>query len=272
MDAKSLVAISLIACSFPASPKSEAQPMKSRLEITPFVTPYSFTWKEFDDNGSEALHESGLLVSGGVTTRYSFVKDLQWYGVLGIEIYNGTVDYNGFVFDQQGNRTPYSSQTGYFGYELSASSGYDVALSGTFTLSPSVGLGVEGWKRSLDNGGPTGYDEHYTVFLAQIALGGSYQVQERVDIFSSVMLKFPLSISESVDLSRTGAGPSDLSFTPGSNPRYFVSAGGLIYGASAQLFYESWTLGKSPEDRGFLQPQSSRTHFGVRLGYTFTLL
>ncbi|HUI63698.1 MAG TPA: hypothetical protein VL126_02565 [Bacteroidota bacterium] len=272
MDTKSLLAFTLLACSLPNSPGSIAQSMKSRLEITPFITPLSYSWKEFDDNGMEALHESGLIVSGGASARYRFMEDLRWFGAVSGEYYSGTVDYNGFVFDEQGNRTPYSTKTGYTGFELTASSGYEVAFAGGFSLSPSVGLALEKWKRSLDNGGPSGYDELYTVSLAQIALDASYRIQPRIEIFSNLSLKFPLSITESVDLSRTGAGPSDLTFTPGSNPRYFVSAGTWIYGASAEFFYEGWTLDKSPEDRGYLQPQSSRAHLGVRVGYTFTVL
>jgi len=272
MDRKSLLAFTLIACSLPTSPSSVAQTLRSRLEITPFVAPLSYSWKEFDDNGMEAIHESGLVVSGGASARYRFTEERRWYGSISGEYYNGTVDYNGFVFDQQGYRTPYSTKTGYTGFELTASTGYEVAFADGFSFAPSAGFGLEKWKRSLDNGGPSGYDELYTVPLAQIAFGASYRIEQRIEIFSNLSLKIPLLITESVDLSRTGAGPSNLKFTPGSNPRYFVSAGTWIYGASAEFFYDSWTLSKSPEDRGFLQPQSSRTHLGVRLGYTFAVL
>jgi len=87
------------------------------------------------------------------------------------------------------------------------------------------------------------------------------------------MLKFPFSISETIDrFPRVQSQKFNVNISPGSNPRFAVQVGGSVYRVFAVFDFETWTLSKSPESQGLHQPESTRAHFGIKLGYTIGLM
>jgi hypothetical protein len=245
------------------------QAITRRFQVTPYLNFNGFSWKEYDDRGDEALQESGMLFSIGAIPRFAFTKDLRFYADADLRFYFTSVGYEGYLQDEFGNTTPFNTDTGYLGFEIAVSSGYNLPVSKSFELTPIGGLGVEHWSRDIGQGKvKQGYVENYTVFLFNVGARGAYLVNRNIQLSTSIFIRLPLSISESVDLSSTGVGPSDISLSPGTNPRFIIQAGSSVYDFLAELFFETWTLSKSPVDRGFHQPESTRKGFGLRIGYT----
>lgn len=250
-----------------------AQPFRPTFEITPYGGLHGYGWKEFDANGQQALKESGPRYQFGVLSRVSFLRDRQLFVDADLRYTTGLVDYDGFLMDQLGNRTPYTTKTGYSGFEATASTGYAFKLASDAYLAPLAGFGFEFWNRDLDNGGPQGYDEKYTVVLATVGTEFVYLVSPSYRMFSMVGMRLPLSISESINLAARGqGGPADINLSPGINPRFIVQAGGTVYSVHVSFFFETWTLSASPADKGFHQPESTRTYFGLNIGYTIGVM
>ncbi len=246
-----------------------AQNLNRPFQITPFSESRFFGWKEFDADGSQALSESGALFGFGVEPRVAFGDAKRWFIKGDFEYYFGTVDYSGFLQNQLGQRTPFNTTVGYAGFELVASTGYVFSLSSDFELVPTAGFGFEHWSRELDKGGQFGYTEIYNVPLLEAGIEGAVVLNRNIQLIPWFSVRMPVSISESIDLSQSGLqGPSDLSLSPGISPRIRFGANASIYRVLVSLSYETWTLGRSPEDRGFLQPESTRSLLALKMGYT----
>ncbi|MBL1213426.1 MAG: hypothetical protein HND52_08715 [Ignavibacteriae bacterium] len=250
-----------------------AQRSKSQFSISPFIKLNSYGWSEFGDSGNELLSESGFIFSFGSSADYYFTKKKNLFINSELHIYLGKVDYDGFLFDPQtGQQQPYKNKTGYFGLELSANTGMKIKTSKTFYFTPIGGLGIEFWTRDLDDGGQYGYDEDYTAILFNLGLRGDYSAAKNLILFSMIMLKVPISLSEYVDASSRGlAAPVDVNLNPGKSPRIHIEVGTKVSGAVFTAFFETWTLHKSPPDKTFHQPESTRTWFGVKAAYEFWL-
>ena len=262
-----VVFMSFLICSITES--LHAQNFGTQFQITPYSEFKIYNWKEFQDNGSLFLEESGLLFQEGFTGRISFLKAKNLYVEPDLKFFFGKVDYDGSLQTQGGGLQPYKSKTAYFGLIFNANAGYIITLSKNFQIAPVAGLGIEYYNRDLDDGGQYGYDEKYTIFKFRIGGNGTYLLNKNIQIFSGLYLKIPISISESIDLASRGqGGPSDISLSPGKNPIFYIEAGTSIYRAFFKIYFESWTLSKSEPDRGYLQPESVRKLFGIVLGYT----
>lgn len=240
--------------------------VSSTFEIKPRVDFRFFSWKEFDANNVEHLSEDGLLFAIGVDPRVAFGPAKRFFVESPTRLYFGKVGYDGYV-----GAVPYKSKTGYFGFELLPSAGYVFSLGRRFQLSPTAGVGFEQWNRDLDDGGQLGYDEKYTVLLVHAGLRGTYLLNRDISFHSKLGLKVPVSISESVGLGMRGRGqPVNVNLSPGISPAVLVEGGTTIHGFDLSLYYEGWTLAKSAVDRGYLQPESTRKIFGIRLGHAFS--
>jgi hypothetical protein len=250
-----------------------AQSLQHRLDVTPYFDLKGYSWKEFSDKGSEDLKESGLLLSLGAIPRFAFTRDLRFFAQGDFQFYFGNVNYDGYVQDNLGNREPFTTEVGYFGFEIAVSSGYSFPISRIFELAPRGGFGIEYWNRDIGRGKvKVGYIEKYWVALGDLALEGRYTLNRDIRLFASLSMRIPLTISESVDLSvASPAYPSDISLSPGINPRFGFQLGGTFHNVFAELYFITWTLSRSGEDRGFLQPESTRKNYGMRVGYTFDI-
>jgi hypothetical protein len=270
MKTKYAIALFVLACTV-----GEAQNLGSAFQITPYFNLHGYTWKEFDDNGAEALKESGPKFAFGVVPRYSFLQKKNLFVEMDMQFTFGSVDYQGFKFDlQTGQRTAFTTTTGYTNFELATNAGYIIELSRTFHLTPIAGFGYEVWNREIAIGDASGYDELYSVLHGNIGGTGTYVASSSFQFFFGFMLKIPFSISETIDkFPRGQPQQTNLSISPGVNPRFAFHIGGSVYRVFAMIDFETWTLSRSPDLQGGLhQPESTRMHFGIKLGYTIGVI
>lgn len=245
-----------------------AQHMNKIFELTPFSEARFYGWKEFGADGSELLSESGTQFGIGVKPKLAFGATKRWFVKGDLALYFGTVDYRGHLFDRLGNLTPFNTTVGYFGFESVSSVGHAIPLSPNAELSHTVGFGVEHWSREIDKGGTHGYTEIYTVPLVDLNIEGTFFLGTNAQLTPWVGMRIPLSISESIDLSKTQlGGPADLSLSPGVSPRYRFGADGSFYRFLVSFSFEAWTLNTSPVDRGYHQPESTRKVLMLKIGY-----
>jgi hypothetical protein len=251
-----------------------AQNLRETFQITPYFNLHGYVWKEFEDSGTEALKESGPRYSFGALSRYSFLQKKNLFVEIDAQYTLGTVDYEGFTFDlQTGQRNPYTTQTAYWNLDAAVNVGYILAVGNTFQLTPLAGFGYEIWNRDISNGGPIGYDELYSVLLGRVGVSGTYLPNNYFQIFGGFILAIPFSISETIDrLPRVQSQKFNINLNPGINPRFAFHVGGSVYRVFAVFDFETWTLSKSPESQGLHQPESTRTHFGIKLGYTIGVI
>jgi len=248
-------------------PRAEAD-VNPTFEITPSVDWRYFNWKEFSATGAEQLTESGSLLVFGIDPKIAFGPKKRFFVETPANVYLGKVDYDGALQ----NGTPFTSKTGYFGLELAPTAGYVFSLGPRFRLTPTVGLGFEFWNRDIGDGDMHGYVEKYAVYTIRTGLRGNYRLNRDVGFHSKMEVKVPASISESVALGQRGQGPRvDVSLSPGSSPAILLEGGSTIYGVDVALYFETWTLTKSELDQGYLQPESTRKLFGIRVGHSFDL-
>ena len=258
-----------VSASSKVNPREAGADVNPTFELTPRVDWRYFTWTELAPNGATALTESGSLLVLGLDPRIAFGPRKRFFVEADTSFYLGTVDYDG----AQQNGVPVKSKTGYFGLELAPTAGYVFSLGPRFQLTPMAGLGFEYWNRDVGDGDVRGYDEKYTVYRIQTGLRGTYLLNRDFRFYSTLQLKIPVSISESVRVGARGVGPAvDVSLSPGISPAILVEGGTNIRGiVNVALYFETWTLTKSNLDKGFLQPDSTRKLFGIRVGHSFSL-
>lgn len=249
---------------------SFAQNLGGTFHVTPYFTLQGFKWEEFDNKGRSALKETGPLYAFGVVSRFSLPTARSVFAELDLQYAMGVVDYDGFIVTTQGVRSPYRTSTGYAHFEGTLSIGYTFRLFGAVELAPVAGFGIEFWNRDLDNGGPNGYDEQYSVSVGDVGVNVAYIHSKNFQVFSGVQLGFPLSLSEVVDLSTRGRSQLPiLNLNPGINPRVLLHAGASISRVLIDVYVETWNLSESDISNGYYQPYSTRTRYGVKVGFAF---
>lgn len=228
----------------------------------------SFTWKEFDADGSRLLKESGPLVGVGFT----YWREDEQHVTLRptAEIFGGQVNYDG----QTQAGVPVSTTVNYFGFKLEGDIGRRFRPSQGLSLEPFGGLGYRTWLRNIRNGtaadgSPTaGYREDWKTFYARLGLRGGKEFSEASRLFVEAGMKLPLYNENTAYLSDVGAGP-DLTFNPGKMVSYFAEAGVKINRLKGSLFYDGLRFSRSAVVQGWLQPKSTMDIYGIKLGYTF---
>jgi len=257
-----------VSASAKVDPAEASADVNPTFELTPRVDWRFFNWTEFGPTGAQNLSESGSLFVFGLDPRFAFGPKKRFFVEADTSVYLGKVDYDG----AQLNGVPVKSKTGYFGFDLAPTAGYVFSLGSRFQLTPMAGFGFEYWNRDVGDGDVRGYDEKYTVYRIQTGVRGTYLLNRNVRFYSTLQLKVPLAISESVRVGARGVGqPVDISVSPGISPAILVEGGSTIYGFNVALYFETWTLTKSNQDKGMLQPDSTRKLFGLRVGHSFSL-
>src|SRR5262249_59920814 len=99
----------------------------------------------------------------------------------------------------------------------------------------------------------------------------TYLLNRDIRFHSTLQLKVPVLISESVLFGARQGRPVDVSLSPGVSPALQIEGGSTIHGFELALYFETWTLGTSNVEKGLHQPESTRKIFGIRLGHSFTL-
>lgn len=248
-----------------------AQSFRETFYITPYVIFQRFKWEEFDSYGQSALQETGPLFSFGLLSRFSIPRHKSLFSELDLRYSFGIVNYDGYIVDQQGVRSPYQTRTSYSHSEGTVRIGYSFSFFNTFELAPAIGYCMEYWDRDLDAGGRNGYNESYSVSVAEVGMRIAYHFSSNLQVFAAGHYGFPLSLSETVDFQSRGHQLPALNLLPGIEPRYQIQAGASYLRVLAMLYIETWNLLQSDIDRGFYQPHSTRTHWGLKLGYSISV-
>ncbi len=218
-------------------------------QVTPTVMLQDFRWEERSDKGETLLLETGPLYTFGVTPRLLFQQGRGLHIELSLSYSAGAVNYYGFLQTNSGGRIQYTTQSGYRHFEGLINAGYTFVLLGAFRVTPVGGFGIELWNRDLGFGAAVGYDEVYSVTLVSAGLHTEVTLIDGFRVFSVFHVRYPLDLTESVDLSSRGqGGPTHLNLFPGITP---ASCSGAAYtprdSSSASLLNSGLSL--SPKHR-----------------------
>lgn len=246
-------------------------PQDNRLvEITPNVGLKYFYWGEYNIYDVQDLEEYGFVYSANISAKTRFSKSFDLYIFTDVGFYYGIISYNGYLQSSNGTTESYKNETEYSGLEFVVNLGYDIYLGKYFTLSPEFGLGYEYWDRDIDNGGKYGYDELWDLFYLYFGPNFTIRLSQSSKVFLKILGKYPLLISENVDLASRGqGGPENINLEPGSNIGLHLELGADIYGAQISICLDYLLFSSSVFDQGFHQPRSDRSLAGLKLGYTF---
>jgi hypothetical protein len=232
----------------------------------------SFTWKEFDDDGSRLLKESGTLIGVGVTYLREFDSHLTLKPTA--ELFGGRVNYDGHT--QSG--IPATSKVDYFGIKLEVDLGRRFTPAQGLYVEPFGGLGCRIWNRDIKNGTtPTGsavngYMEGWRTLYARLGLRGGKDFSQATRLFAEAGIKLPLYNENTAYLSDAGLG-SDVTLHPGKQSSLFWEAGVKIDRFKGSVFYDGMRFSRSanvPVSGGYaFQPQSTSDIYGIKLGISF---
>ncbi len=229
-----------------------------------------FVWKEFGDDGSRLLKESGTLTGVGFAYREEFSNHVTLNP--GIEFFGGNVDYNGST--QSG--VPVATTVNYFGAKLEGELGRKFRMTEPFFLEPFGGLGFRAWLRDIHNAtaqnGSTasGYTEQWITLHVRLGLRGGMDISQTTRFFVEGGVKLPLYNENTAYLSSKGLGP-DVTLHPGRQSSLFAEAGMRINHFIGSVFYDGMRFPRSDNvtASGFFQPRSTADIVGLKLGVAF---
>ncbi|GMT48115.1 MAG: hypothetical protein IEMM0007_1681 [bacterium] len=225
-----------------------------------------FTWKEYDDSGSQLLKESGLISAMGASVRSDITELLVLRGRG--ELFGGTVDYDG----QTQSGTPVKTDTNYAGFKIEGNLGWKFMVAEKSFLEPFAGLGYRWWQRDIqDTLYAAGYEETWWSFYARLGIHGNHTFSEQLKAFAETGVKLPVSNRNKVDLSVIGL--STVTVEPGNKASVFAEAGLKWTRVKASLFYEGMRFSKSApvavSGGQVWQPESKADMFGINVGMDF---
>jgi hypothetical protein len=242
-------------------------------EANVYVAVEQFVWKEFNNDGSQLLKESGPRYGVGFTYNFEF-RDHHLILKPRVEIIGGVVDYDGAT--QAG--VPVKTDTTYFGGKLEVDLGWRFGSLQKTAIEPFGGIGLRGWYRDIkdataSNGTPAyGYtEEWYTIYL-RAGLRGDIALGEAIRLFAEAGGKLPVNNENTAHFSDAGLGP-DVTLKPGNEPSLFAEAGIKYKFFKTSIYYDSMRFSKSDVAYsggvGFYQPKSQADMYGIRLGASF---
>lgn len=244
-----------------------AQYAGSRFTIAPYAEARRFGWEELE-NGKLLLQEIGMRYSVGATARLWFLPREVFFGELDGSYVMGRMQYDGARMDEHGTYVSYPARTAYAGVEGEFLLGSTLRPSTRFLITPVAGAGIEYWLRNLDWNGPYGYTEIYMAPSFDGGIRFTYVLETTVQVFSTFMVRYPLSISETFTLALAGQQPFKITLHPGNNPQYRASLGLEVYRFLLVFSYATWKLDRSDVSYHYYQPESNRQEYGVRVGYS----
>jgi len=226
----------------------------------------SFTWKEYDDRGSQLLKESGLISGIGSSVR-SDIADSLVLRAKG-ELFGGTVNYDG----QTQTGTPAETDTDYVGLKIEGNLGWKFMVAEKSSLEPFAGLGYRWWQRDIrDTLYAAGYEETWWSFYARLGIHGNHIFSGQLKAFAEAGVKIPAINKNKVDLNVVGL--STVTVEPGNKASVFAEAGIKWTRFKASLFYEGMRFSKSDpvivNNVQVWQPESKADIFGVNVGMDF---
>jgi hypothetical protein len=239
-----------------------------------YITPQSFTWREFVD-GQRVVKESGYQFGVGFT--YPFIHNALAFTPR-VELFGGTVDYDGQACDDFNNCQPATADVDYFGLKLEAELGASFRSARGHFIEPFGGLGMRAWSRDLvnataaDGSSVAGYTEHWLSFYGRVGVRGGIGIGAKKQVFLEAGAKLPFYNQNTAYVSDIGLG-ADLTLHPGEKVSFFSEAGIRISRFQASLFYDSFRFPQSPtKSNGVIvayQPESEMDLYGFKAGWIF---
>ncbi len=184
-----------------------------------------------------------------------------------IEGFAGEVDYDGAVFNEEGDTRPYRSDTAYGGVGGETLLSFALFQSGGLTFYPEVGAGAQYWLRQLDVDGDAGYDEYWLTAYGVAGLRLEADAGNGSTLFLRGAILIPFYNDEEVEnIGFDGVG--NVSLEPETEIGYTAEAGIMMNSFTVSAFYEYLEFGESDlDDTGrFFQPDSETTRIGVKAG------
>ena len=226
----------------------------------------SFTWKEYDNSGSQLLKESGLISAMGASVRSDIAEFLVLRGRG--ELFGGSVNYDG----QTQTGTPVETDTNYAGFKIEGNLGWKFKVSEKSSLEPFAGLGFRWWQRDIqDTLYAAGYEETWWSFYGRFGIYGKHTFSGQLKAFAEAGVRQPVSNRNKVDLSVIGL--STVTVEPGNKASVFAEAGLKWTRFKASLFYEGMRFSKSApvtvNNVQVWQPESRADIFGISVGMDF---
>ncbi len=248
------------------SPGLFCKPVAAASGADIYLKTESFTWKEYDNSGSQLLKESGLISAMGASVRSDITELLVLRGRG--ELFGGTVDYDG----QTQTGTPVKTDTNYAGFKIEGNLGWKFMVAEKSSLEPFAGLGYRWWQRDIqDTLYAAGYEETWWSFYARLGIHGDHTFSEQLKAFAETGVKLPVSNRNKVDLSVIGL--STVTVEPANKASVFAEAGLKWTRFKASLFYEGMRFSKSDpvtvNDVQVWQPESKADMFGINVGMDF---
>lgn len=246
-------------------------------EANVYLAVENFAWREFNDDGSRILKESGPLFGLG----FIYMQELDNHVTLRpvAEIFGGRVDYDGQACKI--NRIahtitcqPAKSNTDYLGLKLEGDVGRRFRPAQDYFVEPFGGIGLRIWDRNINDGSAadgqatSGYLERWFTLYFRLGLRAGVDLSSRTNVFAEAGIKLP------VYNENTAFQDGGYTLHPGKQSSLFSEAGLKISRLKASLFYDSLRFSRSEMidiGDGFytMQPKSAMDIYGVRLGYVF---
>lgn len=245
-------------------------------EYTVTIGPQDFTWKEFGDDGSRLLKESGTLFA----IDFSYWREFQDHMTVkpAAQLFSGTVDYEGHT--QSG--IPANTEVDYFGIKLQGDVGY-LARMGSFSLEPFGGIAFRTWSRDINDsttifGSPViGYTEWWTMFYGRVGARANLDFSKTFSMFAEAGLKLPIDTTNYID--DRNVAYNSITLHPKSKITFFAEAGIKAKMFTISAYYDRMRFKQSDvvfefdpflgEVVGFLQPKSESDIIGLKFGLLF---
>lgn len=225
----------------------------------------SFTWKEYEDGGSQLLKESGPIYGLGASTKLDIIKSLTLK--FKSELFGESIEYDG----QTWAGTPVKTYTDYFGFKVEGDIGRIFMMTEKSSLEPFAGLGYRWWLRDIQNSSNSiGYEETWWSSYARLGIRSNHIFSDQLNAFAEAGVKFPMNTENEADLSVLGF--STVTLEPGNETSFFAEAGLKREKLKFSIFYEGMRFSKSSLDNNynaFYQPESKADIFGVNIGIVF---
>ena len=221
----------------------------------------SFTWKEFNDNGTQLLKESGPIYGIGFSGKSDTAKALTFKSKG--EIFGGSIDYDGQT--QAGD--PVKTDTNYFGMKVEGDLGWKFMAAEKSSLEPFAGLGWRWWRRDIQSTDTAiGVEELWSSIYARLGIRGDLAFSDKMKAFAEGGVKLPIYNQNKVDIYA-------VTLEPGNEASIFAEAGLRWAMLKVSVFYEGMRFSKSDPVSGsgviVWQPESRADIYGVNVGVAF---
>jgi hypothetical protein len=222
----------------------------------------NFTWKEFDDSGTQLLEESGPIFGLGFSVKSDYTTSALFVKGKG-EIFGGSVDYDG----QTQAGSPVKTDTDYIGFKGEGDLGLKYVVAEKSSLEPFVGLGFRWWLRDIKSTSTViGYEETWRSFYARLGVRGNMVFSDKMEAFAEGGLKLPIYTENEIDF-------FNVTLEPGNEASAFAEIGLKWTKFKASLFYEGMRFSKSDlvVSGAFIywQPESKADIYGLSVGWVF---